>query len=175
MQLCFWLMPCEAERAFFAGSIARLAKRFGAPEFAPHVTIHAAPHSPQDPPEALIAAATAGTAPFALQPAGIGHSSRFTKTFFLEFEPSPLLTALHDRFRAGMARPSNYTLQPHLSLLYHRLEEAGRLHLVREFDAPARGIVFDAVAAVLAPDRIESAADVACWRVVARQKLPASG
>jgi hypothetical protein len=171
VQLAFWLLPCERDRAALAEIIAQLAQRFGVPEFEPHVTIYAGPLGENDDAEALVNAAAEGFAPIALQPLRMMTSPVFTKTLFIEFEPGDELARMHGRLSTRVEKPSGYVLSPHLSLLYASLDDDARAGLLREISRPSAPLCFDAVCAVLVPDKIERSSDVSGWQIVARRVL----
>src|SRR5438093_1319316 len=91
--LAYWLMPGEPARSFFTAKVAELAVRFDAPVFEPHVTIYTAGKGGDIPAEVLRRALT-DCDPFRLSVRNIQSSDEFTKTVFVQFEPSPPLSRL---------------------------------------------------------------------------------
>jgi hypothetical protein len=171
MQLAFWLLPCERDRAALAEIIARLARRFGVPEFEPHVTLYAGPPGENDDADARLDVAAQGIAPVVLQPLRVSTSPVFTKTLFIEFAPCAELARMHERLAAHVEKPSGYELRPHLSLLYARNNETTRAGLPREVVCPPGLLRFDAVCAALVPDSIGTPDDVRGWKTTARRVL----
>ena len=86
--MAYWLLPAEQERTFFASMMAELASRFDAPLFEPHLTVYASRKGDENP-EKVLSGALAGCEPFRLSVRDIQCSDEFTKTVFVQFEPSP--------------------------------------------------------------------------------------
>ena len=82
--LAYWIAPAEPAREFFVSTIARLATRFDAPLFEPHLTIYVSRKSDENP-EEVLNAALAGCKPFRLSDRVIQCSDEFAKTVFVQF------------------------------------------------------------------------------------------
>jgi hypothetical protein len=67
--------------------------------------------------------------------------------------------------------PSNYVLQPHLSLIYHTLPEEFRRDIARDIVVPFEEVTFAAVQAVVAPAETINAEDVLRWKLVEQRVL----
>jgi 2'-5' RNA ligase len=168
--LAYWLIPAQPHRAELEREIAGLAQKLNAPTFTPHVTIYAGPAGAESATD-VIASAVAGLEPFTLDPVGIEHSAKFTKTLYVEFAPSEVLAKLSTRLRALSSTPAEYHLQPHLSLAYQHMPEEQRADLARTAFVPGSPVRFDEVYAVLCPSSNDSAEDVRSWRTVTRHRL----
>ncbi len=167
----YWLLPAEPARAWCAAQIHRLAAECAAAVFEPHVTIYATESSPGEDPAALLREAARGLGGLALRVRGIGHSGVFTKTLFVEFEPSDGLRAFSDRLRVASAIPRDFELKPHLSLLYAAIDCESRERLAAALDLPFPEIRFDAVRPVRFQPPVETRADVERWRPLDRIAL----
>src|ERR1700731_2516080 len=120
MSLAYWLEPAQAARDFFAAAIAELAARFDAPLFEPHVTVYAGRKGDENP-EEMLRGALANCEPFRLSVRDIQCSDEFTKTVFVQFEPSPELLRLNRALQQGSTLHDEYQLNPHLSLIYKEM------------------------------------------------------
>jgi hypothetical protein len=169
-RLSYWLVPAEPDKAHFTNIILEMAKRFNAPPFEPHVTLYSGPRDARDNPDEIIRAATDGLAEIILRNSGIGGSQEFTKTLFVEFCANDPLLTLSERLKRGSARPGNYELRPHLSLIYAPLRAEATRGLAENISVPPV-IRFNAVKAIVSRDRIRSGEDVRAWRVVAGKTL----
>ncbi len=166
----FWLLPAEGVRTFFSELITKLASRFEAPVFEPHVTIQVANNTSGDV-EAILDKALTKQSPYRLFVRGLKYSDEFTRTLFVEFEPDARLAQLSDFLRRASVSPIDYRLNPHLSLLYKDLDTETKRELADSISLPFDEIVFDRVKAVVIPAEIRSRADVEAWRVIAERTL----
>jgi len=169
--LAYWLVPAEPMRSSLASTIAQLASRLDAPLFEPHVTIYVAASGNEDPHE-FINAASSGCAPFPLTVRDIQCSEEFTKTVFVQFEPSAGLSEMSRKVREVSGSNDAYELNPHLSLIYKTMTKKQRAQLAASIQLPFTEVLFDTLKAVVCPTTpIRSREDVENWRVVSTQRL----
>ena len=168
--LAYWLMPTEPARDYFASLIARLAARYNAPGFEPHLTVYATKNADEDAGDVL-RRAIGNTNPFRLLIRGISYSDKFTKTLFVEFEQSDQLAQLSQNLRRASALQNEYELNPHVSLIYKTMPAETKAEIASSLSLPFHEVRFDSAKAVISPAQIESRADVEAWRVVATQRL----
>lgn len=170
-------MPTECDRIAYQTLIDQLGRSYNAPSFAPHVTIYLHEYDPTVDLPSLMQAAisttrtreeTAGIQPFCLTVDRVLYSPMFTKTLFVQFHPHPVLTRLCDNFRTQFNSPSDYVLNPHLSLIYGSLQEQQQQQLVQELSLPGNEVWFDAVSAIVAPPTLTQQ-DVDQWQLVHTQ------
>src|SRR5450755_4628546 len=168
--VAYWLMPAEPTRSFFASTIAKLAARFDAPLFEPHVTIYAAGKGEGIPAEVL-GRALADCHPFRLSVRNLQYSGEFTRTVFVQFEPSPTLSGISHALQQAPVSHDEYQLNPHLSLIYKKMTRSAKTELAASVNLPFTEVLFDSAKAVICPARIRSRQDVEAWRVAAVQRL----
>jgi 2'-5' RNA ligase len=168
--VAYWLIPAKPARSFFASTIAKLAARFDAPLFEPHVTIYAAGKGEDVPADVLNLALTDCT-PFRLSVRYIQYSDEFTKTVFVQFEPSPPLSGLSSALRQASALHDEYQLNPHLSLIYKKMTRSTKIDVAASVSLPFTEVLFDSVRAVICPAQVRSHQDVEAWRVATIQTL----
>jgi 2'-5' RNA ligase len=164
--IAYWLIPSEPAHSIFKRIINQLARRWNAPVFEPHVTIHVG-EDRAGPPKNAVSAAVRECKRIALELRGIQHSDQFIKTLFVEFATSAELSKINDIIRQAANDCSRYDLKPHLSLLYKNLAVATRCDLAAAINIPLTRVTFDAVKAVRCVSPTETPADVDAWRVVA--------
>ncbi|MCZ6876451.1 MAG: cyclic phosphodiesterase-like protein [bacterium] len=169
--LSYWLLPSTADCAFFQDIINTLAKTYEAPSFEPHVTIYSGPYTPQDNPEAILQQATNSIQRVCLRLDNLLYTDVFTKTLFVQFHPSPILTAISETLRHAASGPSDYSLNPHLSLIYKQLSEEAKQHLVSSLHIPQSEVIFDEVSVMLSSGRTQTPEDVENWNIIYRKKL----
>ncbi len=170
--VAYWLTPAEPTRSFFVSTVGELAARFDAPLFEPHMTIYAAREGEDIPGEVLSRALT-DCNPFRLSVRNIRYSDEFTKTVFVQFEPSPPFSELSRAFQQASALHDEYALNPHLSLIYKKMTRSAKTEVAAAVSLPFTEVLFDSAKAVICPARIESRQDVEAWRIAAVQRLTA--
>jgi 2'-5' RNA ligase len=166
----YWLCPVEPERSQFARLISDLAARFDAPLFEPHVTIYVT-SAGQKEPAAILEKVVRYCRPYRLHVRGVDYSDKFTKTLFVQFGPNAELTRLSDELRRASASPSDYQLNPHLSLIYKDMPAETKRQLAASIALPFAEVTFDKIKAVLSPAEIKSRDEVEAWRVITERQL----
>jgi Cyclic phosphodiesterase-like protein len=168
--IAYWLIPAEPARSFFQGVINDLARRYDAPLFEPHVTVHVGLNRAAATESALSEAACA-CKPIKLKALEIGHSSEFIKTLFVQFALNTELRPLNEIIRNAAQDSSHYELKPHLSLLYKKMPAAARRELAGSIKVPFSEVIFDALRAVRCVSPTSSRSRVEAWRVVTTTEL----
>jgi len=168
--IAYWLIPAEPAHRFFHRFIDDLARRYEAAAFEPHVTLHVGADRADSAQQALAESARECT-PIKLKPLGIQQSDEFVKTLFVQFALSAELRHLKGIIRDAAQDSSQYDLQPHLSLLYNKMEAATRRELAASIVVPFSQITFDRIKAVRCVSPTQSRADVEAWRIVAATVL----
>lgn len=169
--IAYWLIPAEPAHTFFQRLIEDLARRFDAPRFEPHMTIHVVANHP-DAAEKALSKASRECQLIKLKPLEIGHSDEFIKTLFVQFAPNRKLRQLHETIRNAAQDSSDYELDPHLSLLYKNMPAIARRELADSIKVPFSEVVFDSLKAVRCILPTRSRADVEAWQVMATRDLP---
>jgi 2'-5' RNA ligase len=165
-EFSLWLTPSEPLRTLLRSMIDELAARLDAVAFEPHVTVFCGPSTDAEA-SAIARRIARQHAPFELIADRLGHSQTYTKTLFVQFEGSALLRQMFETAAAAYSRPSDYVLNPHLSLLYKKLEEeAARRRLCETLDIPTVRYEFDRIRMIETELPIEDDGPVRRWRVV---------
>jgi hypothetical protein len=168
--IAYWLIPSGPVHSFFQRIINNLARRYDAPVFEPHVTIHVGADRADAAKNALGDAARECKL-IGLTPLAIDQSDEFIKTLFVQFAMSAELSKINGIIREAADDSSHYQLKPHLSLLYKNLAAATRRELAASINIPLSEVTFDAIKAVRCVSPTESGADVEAWHVVAAASL----
>jgi 2'-5' RNA ligase len=163
-------MPSEPAHSYFQQIINDLARRYDAPVFEPHVTVHVGADQADAAKEA-IADSARECIPIRLTPIGIHESEEFVKTLFVQFAESADLRRINEIISNAAHDSSQYKLEPHLSLLYKKMEAATRRELAASMKVALSEITFGAIKAVRCVSPTESRADVEAWHVVATVPL----
>ena len=168
--IAYWLIPAEPARSFFQAAINDLARRYDAPPFEPHVTVHVEAND-TDATEKALSTAAHERQPLKLNAVEIGHSSEFIQTLFVQFALNTKLRQLNEIVRDAAQESSHYELKPHLSLLYKKMPAAARRQLAGSITMPFSEVIFDALKAVRCISPTRTRADVEAWRVTATREL----
>ncbi len=168
-RISFWLIPAEPDKTYFAQIISKLAHRFAAPLFEPHMTLYSGP-APVGDVETMLAVIARECDPITLHATGVSHSPEFTKTVFLQFATNDRLRKISEQFRQRCSPDSPYTLNPHLSLIYATLDAGTREGLAQEFTYP-KTIRFNQIKAVATGSVNRFKADVESWHDLAMMNL----
>jgi 2'-5' RNA ligase len=168
--IAYWLIPSEPAHRFFQRIINDLARRYDAPVFEPHVTIHVGADR-ADAAENALGDGARECQLIGLTPLGIDQSDEFIKTLFVQFATSAELRKINEIIREAAKDSSPYELKPHLSLLYKNLRVETRRELAASIKVPLSEVTFEAIMAVRCISPTQSRADVEAWRVVAAASL----
>src|SRR6266550_4113050 len=161
--IAYWLIPAEPAHCFFQEAINDLARRYDAPLFEPHVTIHVGA-SHVDAAERALSKASRECQSITVKALRIDHSDEFIKTLFVQFALNTNLQQLNAIVRSAAEDSSDYKLNPHLSLLYKKITPVVRCELADSINVPFSEVTFDALQAVRCISPMQNRADVEAWR-----------
>ena len=170
-KVSFWLIPSEEDRAFFQNIIDSLGQEYDAPSFTPHVTIYSGEYTPDDNYAELIQKSIKEVNSFSLKVEKIGYTEEFTKTLFVQFFPCAILSDISETLRKSSSKPSDYILNPHLSLIYQQLSETIKEDLTNLLSINKSEVFFNEVMAISTPGLIQATEDVENWEVICTRKL----
>lgn len=168
--IVYWLLPEKGAAENLRRTIHELAMRFNAPVFAPHVTICSLPENAR-PPTEIVSKIRLPT--IALEVAEVRQSDQFTKTLFVQFARSLALEELAASICRESGRTERPQVDPHLSLLYHRLPEKARLDLHVELPLPT--IHCDGLCAMRCVSPTKTADDVRAWQLIQNSTIRNAG
>jgi len=168
--IAYWLIPAKPANSVFQDVINDLARRYDAPVFEPHVTIHVGANCP-DVAEKALSKAARQCQPINLKALGLNHSDEFIKTLFVQFALNRKLRRLNAIIRDAAQGSSHYELKPHLSLLYKMMPAVLRFELTHSINVPFSEVMFDALKAVRCISPTQNRVDVEAWQVTATREL----
>ena len=170
-KVSFWLIPSQEDRAFFQKIIDTLAQEYDAPAFTPHVTIYSGEYAPNESPAELLEKAIQGVQCFSLRIDKLLYSEEFTKTLFVQFHPSTILSQISETIQSNSKNSSDYALNPHLSLIYKQMNEETKKNINASLSLPKSEIVFDEVRAISTSETVQTREDVESWKEICISKL----
>ena len=168
--IAYWLIPSEPAQSFFQRIINDLARRYDAPAFEPHVTMHVGADRADAAKNALGHAAR-GRELIELTPLGIDQSDEFIKTLFVQFAVTTELRKTNHIIRETTHDSSQYELKPHLSLLYKNLPAVTRSELAASITLPFSDIPFESLQAIRCVSPTQTGSDVEAWELIASKFL----
>ena len=168
--IAYWLAPAEPARGFLEKVIADLAGKHDAPVFEPHLTIYVGSNR-SGAIEEILSQAAIDCEPIQLEVLEMRHSDEFTKTLFVQIGSNAKLQRLTKTIREASQTPSDYQLEPHLSLLYKKMPILAQRELAGSIKLPFSTVVFDSIKAVRCVSPTCNRANVEAWRVIATKAL----
>lgn len=163
-----WLMPSEADAVMLRGIITDLARRFGTPDFEPHLTLagdlRAAPAAYLP----VLADLAKATPAFSQPIVDIVLTDAYFRSFYAAFDQSSELQMLKSLCVAAVGG-TGQGFMPHVSLLYGSIPQSEKNDAAQplRFELRARSIVFDRVVVTNSSDNVP----VHEWRVHAARRL----
>ena len=173
-KVAFWLIPAAADRKFFQATIDRLAQSYAAFSFTPHVTIYWGEFASNEFLSEILEQAVRGISAFSLQCDRILSTDQFTKTLFVQFHPSTTLSQITETIRSQSKHPSDFTLNPHLSLMYKHLNADVKQTIAATISLPRAEVLFDEIQVLLTPDTAQTQTDIESIKTVISYRLSAS-
>ena len=163
-------MPALSDRLDLGEIINRLADKYNAPSFMPHITLWSTQLTPDESPQQIIETATSGFAQFTLKATALDHGPDRFKAIFIRFNPEPLIL-LSNALCSSCRTPDSYRFDAHLSLLYRQLSPAERKKIVCDLQTPQYPFHFDTVIATAPGPGQTSFENVNLWQYVAEIRL----
>jgi hypothetical protein len=167
--MSYWLVPSELAFSHYQAVVADLAQRFDGPLFLPHVTLYSGPFDQEDPLSDILRELSQRKE-VELRPTSVRFSDHFTRSCFIQFEESDLLSAMCEVVRSKVRNPGPYRDDHHLSLFYGDLAESQRDRIRAEISLPPT-MSFNLISAVASLSKALSRKDVEHWSEVDRAQL----
>lgn len=164
-RVAFWLLPDADTEVRLRAIIAQLAAQFGAPEFAPHMTVCVGLRLGDEQLKRIIEQAAALIDPLPLRVRGIRDSEKYTRTVFIEFEQDDQLTDFKCKVADLTSSRDTYEFVPHSSLIYKKLDPGLRRKILKLLVLPSKTVVFDRIVAMRVAASVDTEEDVRAWRV----------
>ena len=165
-KVSFWLIPSGDDKTFFQKIIDNLAQEYNAPTFTPHVTIYSGEYEPDESPVEIIEKAIHSFQSFSLKVDKLLYTDSFTKSLFVQFNSNSILSNISQTLQRSSKKQSEFTLNPHLSLIYQYLNEEIKKKIMEEIRLPKSEFVFDELRAISTPEKVQKREDVENWKVI---------
>ncbi|MBW2520037.1 MAG: 2'-5' RNA ligase family protein [Deltaproteobacteria bacterium] len=173
-RIAFWLIPEQRFYDELLAIIVKLAKRFDAPVFQPHVTIYCTRRSDDRDELTLLTSLAQLTRPLTLNVETVQTGESLNKTLFLQLQKTAECNSLYQVLHGAASSPSGYRFDPHLSLLYQHTPRFMREALVSQLGFPYTAIRFDRLQAVAIPENLSSLESFLGWQTLLSIRLAPS-
>ena len=173
-RVAFWLIPEPAVYTVLDRQIDVLAKWFSSVPFVPHVTIYSCYRSVHDEEVTLAGSLARQIGEVSVEVDCFAGTAEMTKAYYLQLSSSPALLSLNQLIHDSVPKPSGYTLDPHLSLLYQKITDDEREELLKGESAGFKTISFSELWVVAIPEALKVMTDFDGWQILFRGSL-ASG
>jgi 2'-5' RNA ligase len=140
-----WLTPAPSDRRWISKVIQDFAAEYNAPLFEPHVTVYSGVYSSEEELTTLVTKAVTSLSPFTLQVTGLSYTKEFLKTGFIVFATDDRLIQLSKDIRDLLQTSMEYTLEPHLSLIYKDIPLDQKRTAMLRFIVSIATVTFDTV------------------------------
>jgi hypothetical protein len=161
----FWLLPAEPINSQLRSIVQQLATKYDGIGFEPHVTIFSGP-SDDDQTHTIARGIASLFSLGELIPVKLDYTSAYSKTLFIQFQESEAVRCMSDAIKDRSARPMNYVLNPHLSLLYKTMPAAKQAEICSSLDVPKEIYLFDRLRAVETEIPLIRPEQIKRWRTV---------
>jgi 2'-5' RNA ligase len=139
MTISIWLEPTKNDAKYLRKIIRDLAKKYGAPEFPPHLTLHSGLTCEK----AMDCVRNCKATPHLARVLDIKHSDYLWKTVFIRIYKNNRLEGLNKTI-TECAGTTKYVFEPHISLLYKRLDARTKKKIIRDLKIKSR-FTFDRI------------------------------
>ncbi|MEM7328819.1 MAG: hypothetical protein AAF437_08785 [Pseudomonadota bacterium] len=159
-RVSYWLLPCDQDAERFQAAIDALADAQNAPAFGPHMSLASIAGQQPD-----LQSCLDRLRGLKLEPLEIDATDVFTMSLFVRVKPNPALLQARTWMEAQAGFQSQRAFDPHLSLCYGP-PPAGAQEW-RTVRATLKGpILFDRLAAVDIPPRVETYDHIRAWKIL---------
>ncbi len=164
-----WLVTNDEDKLYLSKIINDLGSKYAAPLFHPHLTVYGGADTSAD--EVIQAAKDAvfGIKPFKITVDKLNQSEDYFKTVFIEFKDHDLLTIINQRLDQKLAKYSDYTFKPHISLIYKDMSEEEKKEVIASLNVKKEFTIFG-IAVVIGDDQ-KNEEGVKSWRILYKQNL----
>lgn len=171
MLFAIWLSPAQPFYLSLQKQIIQLANLYDAPVFMPHMTIFVGNSDNLDNVKEIFTKTLINFKPLLATASGIEHSDNYFKTLYVQFTNNELLKKLNKQLHS-LDSNSDYTFNPHLSLLYKNLSQQTKQQLANEIwtTIEPKIISFDKIQLLSVSDE-ETKEAVEKWKIIESHSL----
>lgn len=157
-----WLTFSPDDEKYLVEIIENLGIQHLAPFFIPHITIYGLVHTKLSKIEEIIK--KIDTSPFVVKKQSVLYSENFWKTVYIQIEKERSLDKIYSILKNNLGKYSDYEFDPHISLIYKRMEFSEKENIIRKLSLKSEFLVSD-----IAIQEFDD--DILKWKIVKRFKL----
>lgn len=132
--ISIWLIPTQKDIKRLRLVMDSLSKEYGTPNFLPHITVYSAaiPESHADLVRKAVSESVQNLTSCAVTVTGIGTSEAYFQAVTLRLTINSCLKKIYDALNKKLSSYGSYSFNPHLSLMYGKLNEKVRAKIAGE-------------------------------------------
>jgi 2'-5' RNA ligase len=157
-----WAEPVEKDAKYLSRIIDSLGKKYDSPTFCPHITLYGKIRNESVAKSAIDICRMMKK--FAVKTTDLAFSDYLWKTVFINAEKSQKILYVHDAIRKAVPQHPKYEFNPHISLIYKKLDDCEKQAIIDSLKVKQR-FTFDKITV------IASSNDVKKWKVLDRVVL----
>ena len=133
-----WFVFEKDDREYVSNIIKELNAQYKSQIFVPHITAYGLVDADLDVLDKIVLNSIKGEKPFTVEKKSISYSDDFWKTVFVEIHPNKELVRIHDRLTKSLASFGKYEFEPHVSLIYKKMNPEQKKNLIASLDVKNR-------------------------------------
>ncbi len=153
MTFSIWLEPTDNDFFYLKTIIKNLAEKYNSPIFDPHVTIDS--EIKKIPTNELIIKSMQNLSKIDIISKDLQYSNYIWKTLFIQLENNSKLQQIQDTLRNELCYSSTYNLDPHISLMYKKLDENKKNKIILNTIIKSR-YSFDKISIIKSSNKVEN-------------------
>jgi len=169
---CIWLIPAEPYQNHLSDTIKQLSATYSSPKFHPHVTLFCGKTNDIEKAQKDLGHVVQSQQKMSLNLKSIDSSPAYYKSVYFQFYENKPANSLNKLLKETLDKDSNYTFNPHLSLMYKDMPIGEKKKIALELqDSLAKStdlyqsILFDKIVLITDTEK-EGAKAVASWEVL---------
>ncbi len=167
----YWLLPAATFSKELNSQIRELSQAENVPAFQAHATIYAGALESEALTIDLLNTICSKREALSLRAVDVRASEVLTKSVFIQFEPSSVLSEICEFFRDSSSTPSKYQLNPHMSLLYSEAPLTRKKQIAIAEQLLFKDITFDEIRAYSMPAEFDTPGTVLEFDEICRARL----
>ena len=152
-----WLLPKEEDSKYLSNILDKLSKKYEAPQFQPHVTVYGVVDTTLPIVEKVVKDIIVGLKEFKVKKNGLHYLDNIWKSLYIDLDYDADLAKINKLLSAKLSQYGNYDFEPHISLIYKKMDNDEKLKIIGELDIQNE-FILNALAIIQYSD------DVSTWK-----------
>jgi 2'-5' RNA ligase len=159
-----WLTFSKNDMDYLKKIIDKIAKRYQAPKFEPHVTVYGLVNSKISQINSIAREVSLNCNSCVVKKSKILQSDELWKTVYIELETDKQLKIIHENLKKYFEKIVKYEFKPHISLIYKILPLEEKIKIINELDIKNEFTINKLVIQKFFPD-------VEKWKIIKKYDL----